>query len=251
MLEKADSGGKKNIEVVHHSTVICCSYVTYEQSQSPHPLHPRGIRGSSHFNETGQFFTCIMLWESCKLFPLLEHLHIERQGPVRWRPLLFLDEAVYGNQQQCLEGSARNYYVCFLAYQIRSLPYMFKSVIQSAETTSWLVFRLESLILTAFSCCALRKRFHTLGQLFLIIAFLLGCLHHPTLHCSHRCTCHHPLSYPLPQSLWPPSLPGLLLSPLLSLITGAGPSDIWSEREGCLQQTTSHLTFIGHHSGLV
>lgn len=133
------------------------------------------------------------------------------------RPLLFLDEAVFGSQSythvHCVK-CARSYYVRFLASAKSLSPFKFMSVIHSTETASWLLnviarFRLESV----FCCCAFRKRFPSLGQLFLIIFFHLGCLPHRTLHYSSSVymDLHTPsfltphLGLPLPpELLWSP-----------------------------------------------
>lgn len=85
--EPADAGGGEDVMAVCHSTVTCCLHILYKQSSVPSPH--RGLRAESHCNDTGQFIMCPLLWESYRLFPVVEHLHIETRGPMWWGLFFF------------------------------------------------------------------------------------------------------------------------------------------------------------------
>lgn len=103
--------------------------------------------------------------------------------------------------------------MCFLASADRlsfnsPSPSTFTSVIHFAETVSWLSdvvvrFCLES-VFCYYACC---NRLPTLGQLFLIIFFHLGCLLHRTYITPHHqtWTYTHSLLSPLAETR---TLPG-------------------------------------------
>lgn len=105
----------------------------------------------------------------------------------------------------------------------------------------------------SFFCCTFCKRFPTLGQLFLIISFHLGCLPHYISH--------HLSSLYMEQHTLCPGHPLNSLSLYLSCLSPV-PSEAplepgheaeghtFVERGGMLQQTTGHLTFMNRHSVL-